>query len=116
MIETVLTEESLYHSNFIFLCNTESGFKESLSIALGFMCFPGFENFASELASKLTGLLIVVPYKKGALSRREIFSGYCHQFPVALATNFVHQGFLQSENVIHCHRKLMTISGKNFAT
>ena len=32
------------------------------------------------------------------------------------AANFVHQGFLQGENVIHCHRKLMTISGKNFAT
>ena len=52
MIETVLTEESLYHSNFNFECNTEIGFKESLSIALGFMCFPGFENDATELASE----------------------------------------------------------------
>ena len=26
-----------YHSNFNFECNTERGFKESLSIALGFI-------------------------------------------------------------------------------
>ena len=32
-------EEIGYHSNFIFECNTESGFKESLSIALGLNIF-----------------------------------------------------------------------------
>ena len=33
-----------YHSNFSFECNTERGFKESLSIALGTSPFGGKQN------------------------------------------------------------------------